>query len=181
MFLGGCGFLMRKNELKKLHYSQKIYMNLHKEKIKIRDMLQIQSYSVSWNNKSMNSTAVLKSKDGRLSLVAISPLGLTLFEAHFYNGILNFTKSSMIPDLFKPEMALFDIFLIYLPEQTLNETIQGGVVKDGPGGRSFYVDGQVEATIKYFPRREDAIVMEFKNFKRGYSYRIEVKKEEAHE
>lgn len=166
-----------KKPLKELVYSKDFALKLQPGSLGLSDFQEHQLLTMIWGEKKFTSTTVLQSKDGELNLIALNPVGTSLFEAYYKDGGLSYTTSQMLPKSFKLDYVMLDILLVYVGRKPLIEMIKGSVlVKDTPVNRSIFIGSKKLISIIYKPSRNNAKEIFFKNLDRKYSFRIKVMK-----
>ena len=138
------------------------------------DVQLVQLLTVEHKESKRTTQVVLTSKDNKLSVVGLFPLGGEAFRVDYVNGRI-MTKSMPMPArAFDLRFALADIILVYAETEKLSRWLSPGVtVVDDGLGRTILQSGEPLIKIRYQKDDRFASNVDYEHMLRGYRIHIE--------
>lgn len=130
--------------------------------------LRLQRLSVSRPDQKRTLLAQWQIRSGRLSLEALTPLGLPLLSLSYANDQQLTTKTYIpIPEGLSAERVIADLQWAYWPEQALREALQSGYqmihhhkqCTQGHNCRQLWYQNQLISEVDYLDQRHDTLVI----------------------
>lgn len=134
-----------------------------------------EALTITYDKKTYNLLVLLKNNNNVLSLVAMSDLGIKLFEANYFDGHIKIKKFIEIDKLPKANQVLLDIFLAHASKENLDKAFANKIniseediqriIKD--------LDDNIIYTIKYIYLDNKKLPIELVH--NMFNYKINIK------
>ena len=133
----------------------------------------VQFLTIDYQGKKRSSQVVLTSKDNRLLMVALMPLGGEVFRVEYADGKISSKSLPMTAKDLDLKYALADVIMVYSNQKALQSWLSKGVKVEGKvGERSILLDKELIVRIKYEGKDLYSSSVEYEHLARNYKISI---------
>ena len=137
------------------------------------DLQLVQVLSIENKGKKNSSQVVLTSRENKISVVALLPLGGEAFRVEYSGGEIRSKSMSVMDSKFDLKFALADILLIYAEKKSLESWLSPGVqVVDGDKTRDIVSKNRVLIHVQYSDQNRYKSEIDYEHLIRDYRLHI---------